>query len=484
MNSIILEKFKHLIGSLFQENGSKSSKLLNNILLVIIFFFGMFVWVRFLNFGDIPEDRLDWADITFPRLEVLQQAIQSSELPLYITDEKGLKEVTNLFLSIPDQILSPDVLLLRFMTIEQFIVLHVIFFYAIGFLGLIMFKKKYRISFISFFLLFLLFNFNGHIVSHLSVGHLTWASYFLLSFFFYLIFGLFDKQSAGWNWIAKMAFLMLLIFISGGYHQFVWAIIFLSILVLVFKNNKKTIFLSILFSIFVNVFRIFPAALLSGKLDIEFMAGFPSMEKIIEGTYKMTSLGNTLYFDNTKVDVLGWELYFYLGLLGFVFILYFGVTFFRDNKDLEIIKLIIPSMVLLLLATGNFYKVFFDSKIPLLSGERISSRFLIMPILVLLFSSTFQTQKLFSTKHNTYLKSGIALGIVLIANDLMQNMAEWNIDKIIEYFPVGIYSPLLLGDGNNPLYLGLLIVGSVISTVSIVFLVFKWIRKDLKKMPD
>lgn len=472
MEKIILEKLKNLVNSLFQPNDSPGSRLLERTLLVILYLFGVVLWVRFLNYGNIPNDRLDWADITFPRLHVIQQAVQQAKLPLYVAEESGLKGVTNLFLSIPDQILSPDVFLLGFLSIEQFIIIHILIFYSLGYWGLILFKGKYKLSFFAFFPLFLLFNFNGHIVSHLSVGHLTWASYFLYSFFFLLIFEIFDDQLLSWKWIARMSFLQFFIFLSGGYHQFVWALMILFVLFLFVKNNKITIFYSIISSICANFFRILPAALLTENLDMGFLAGFPTTEKIIESLYKMSSIENMLFFDKTKVDILGWELYFYLGLVGLVYILYFSITFFRDNKDQEILKLVIPSFILLFLASGNFYKFFFETGIPLLSGERISSRFLIMTILIMLFVTSLQIQKIFKRKIG-YINSGIALGSIMISNDLLQNLFEWGISNVVEYYPIGIYTPLSLGEGNDPLYIGLLITGGVLSIISIIFFILK-----------
>lgn len=477
----IIQKFSTLTDSLFNVEQSKSSQLLNKILLLMIFMFGIFVWIRFMNFGDIPEDRLDWADITFPRLSVTQEAIRSFRIPLYVSEKKGLKEVTNLFLSIPDQILSPDIILLNFLSIKQFIVFHILIFYSLGFWGLILFKQKFKLSFFAFLFIFFLFNFNGHIVSHISVGHLTWASYFLFSFFFLLIFELFKDQSIGWNWIAKMSFLQLLIFISGGYHQFVWILMFLAIILFINKNNKKAIFLSILFSILVNLFRILPASLLTGKLKLGFMAGFPSTESIIEGIYKTTSIESTLFFDNTKVNVLGWELNFFLGLVGLLYLAYFGFQFFKNNKNYDEFKLIIPSAIFLILSIGNFYKVFLSSGIPFLSGERISSRFIIMTILIFVFTSTIQLQKLLSQNKSTYIKLGLLLLILLIANDLMNHVSGWEIKIISNKFPSEIYYLLSLGYDVNPVYLVLLSSGAIISIIACVYLIYKTWHKNHKK---
>lgn len=345
MRVVVSKIFNKLIGSLFLKSDSKTDKLLERILLFVLLLFGSILWIRFLNYGDLPNNILDWGDITFPRLQVIQQAVQQGEIPLYIAEKNGLKGVTNLFLSIPDQILSPDVFLLRFLSVENFIVVHTLIFYSLGFWGLILFKNKHNISFIAFVPLFLLFNFNGHIVTHLSVGHLTWASYFLLSFFFLFIFEIFDEKKLSWNWIGKISFLQFFIFLSGGYHQFVWVLFFLGILLVINKYNRLAIFGGMIFSILINSFRIFPAALISKEIEISFLAGFPTVKDMLSGLATGSNPVDSYFPLLQKVDVMVWEQNYFLGLLGFVFMILFGIILLRGNKNFELI--IIPSIIII-----------------------------------------------------------------------------------------------------------------------------------------
>ena len=476
----ISKKLNKLINSLFYEDKSQESKILNKALLVVLYFFGVILWVRFLNYGDIPNNRLDWGDITFPRLQVIQQAVQQGEFPLYVAEVEGLKGVTNLFLSIPDQILSPDVFLLRFLSVENFIVVHTLIFYSLGFWGLILFKNKHNISFIAFVPLFLLFNFNGHIVSHLSVGHLTWASYFLFSFFFLFLFEIFDEKNLSWNWIGKITLLQFFIFLSGGYHQFVWVLFFLGILFVINKKNRKFIFGGMCFSILINSFRIFPAALLSKDLDISFLAGFRTFEDVLRGLVMGSNPLDSYYPLLQKVDVMVWEQNYFLGLLGFVFMILFGIILLRGNKNFELI--IIPSIIIIFFSIGNFYKILFDTGLPLLSGERISTRFLIMAILYLLFIGTIQFHTNLKHINNSFKKTGLLIGILILANDLSQHLAHWELKVISEIFPAeNFQNTLSLGSGNNELYAGLLIAGGIISLSSAIFLIFKYFS-DIRQM--
>ncbi|PKO04917.1 MAG: hypothetical protein CVU41_14245 [Chloroflexi bacterium HGW-Chloroflexi-3] len=474
MSLLIKEKFLNLINSLFKTNDLPVTKLLEKILLIILFIFGIILWLRFLDYGQIREDRIDWADITFPRLQVLQQAVQQGEIPLYVAQDKGLKGETNFFLSVPDQILSPDILLLRLLDFDQFIVIHILIFYSIGYWGLLLFRTKYSLSTITFIPLFLLFNFNGHIVSHLSVGHLTWSSYFLLSFFFLFAFELFGEKSLDWKWVVKISALQFFIFLSGGYHFFFWIVMFLTILLLFHKRNRNIIVMSIFFSFLINMFRILPATLLSRHLKLEFMFGFPTIERLLQGLYK------AYYPTELVLDLAYWEYNFYLGVFGMLFVIYFGFVYFKQQQKNEIFTLIIPAVAMLVLSVGNIYKPFFDTGLPFLSGERVSSRFIIMTLLLLIFVSAIQLQTYLNSVHNNFIKWGITFGIFLMANDLIMHLSQWGIEKIIIASPVAEnYVPLSLGVGDNQIYQNLLIIGALISAATSVFL-FVILKRNAK----
>ena len=124
--------------------------------LAALYLAGALLWGYFLNWGRIPLNYHDWADISGPRLTFLKDAITKGELPLHISDTATLDGVTDRFLSIPDQILSPQVVLLRFLTVGQFVLVDVLFLYSLGFLGLLWLRRRFALSPAPFIVLFAL----------------------------------------------------------------------------------------------------------------------------------------------------------------------------------------------------------------------------------------------------------------------------------------------------------------------------------------
>ena len=110
--------------------------------------------------------------------------------------------------ALPDVILSPQVLLLKWLSVGSFVLVDTWLMILLGWIGLLRLRRRFSLSLLSFTWLSLLFYFNGHILSHYAVGHVTWGGYFLLSWFAELVFSLIDGEK-GAVWEAKMALLHL-----------------------------------------------------------------------------------------------------------------------------------------------------------------------------------------------------------------------------------------------------------------------------------
>ncbi|HEV3203647.1 MAG TPA: hypothetical protein VGY77_04660, partial [Gemmataceae bacterium] len=147
---------------------------------------GILHWVWFFNGGELTLQSFDWPkEVMF--LEVLKDSLQEGRFPFHIqVSQHYQEEFSHLrngrFLGLPETTLSPQILLLPFMKLSRFILVHNLILYSLGFLGSLLIRKRYGISLIPFAVFFVLFNFNGYITSHLGAGHSMWSGYFLLPF--------------------------------------------------------------------------------------------------------------------------------------------------------------------------------------------------------------------------------------------------------------------------------------------------------------
>ncbi len=200
------------MGQLFESKPLHRKRWITWTWLAALYLAGVCLWGHFFSWGQFPLGFHDWAHISGPRLTFLKDALVQGLPPLHISDPDPsdpypLGGITDRFLAIPDQILSPQVILLRILPIEVFVAGNVLLLYSLGYAGLLWLKRKFSLSLVAFTILFLLFNFNGHILAHFAVGHATWGGYFLFPWFAILVFQLVEGER-GWTWIAKMALLL------------------------------------------------------------------------------------------------------------------------------------------------------------------------------------------------------------------------------------------------------------------------------------
>ena len=221
--------FKTLFDNLCLAEPAKSRRWILVVFLIGLYAAG-FVWFgKFFDWGNHKLTFQDWAEITAPRYQFLKTAMKAGEIPYNISDSSPLHEWTQRFLVVPDTFFSPQMVLLRSMTIPFFNLVNIWLSYSLGFLGLLCLRSRLRLSVIAFTPLFLLFNFNGHILAHLAIGHETWSGYFLFPWFIWLALRLVDGDRS-WKWTLEMAVLLFVIWLQGAFHQYVWLLIMLGLL--------------------------------------------------------------------------------------------------------------------------------------------------------------------------------------------------------------------------------------------------------------
>ena len=157
----ILEKQKYMVKKgldiLFRPAETTLAKWLGAILLAVLFFVGILHWGYFLNWSNNRFDIGDWHRIVEPALLFLTKAFRSGQLPLHGSSPFL---VPDRYLARVGRPLSPQTLLLHYLEPDIFVLVNVWLMYAVGFFGLLLIRRRYGLSLISFALLFLLFNFN------------------------------------------------------------------------------------------------------------------------------------------------------------------------------------------------------------------------------------------------------------------------------------------------------------------------------------
>jgi hypothetical protein len=485
---ILQTLWENLVETLFHAAPGKKYRILEWAGICALFLGGLFLWGSYLNWGRGPYNFHDWEGINMPRLAFLQDAMLKGQMPLHISEIAPLAYATDRFLAIPDVIVSPQIVLLRFMDVGTFVLVNTWLLYALGFWGLARIRARYHLSLIAFTLLFLLYNFNGHILAHYTSGHITWWSYFLYSWFGLWILELLE-DGGGWRWIAKMSFLMFAIFIQGGYHQFIWGLLFLGLLGIANRRLFWPMLKTALFSVGLGLARILPVAMLTGKFDNGFIAGYPLTSSLWDAL-TVVAIPSDVTLSGGMTRAVGmWEFTLYIGFFGAIFLLGFGTSFFaRRWRECVYTPLIVPIVGLIVLSFGKVYQYLrIALPIPLLTGERVSSRMIILAFVIVSFVAVIELQGWMNAHRAPIVRWSVLAGVILIANDLWQNYRMWRITTAVSKYvtknlDLSIYT---VANHPDPAYFQMLGLGFgllLVIAAALIWLALRERRRELKRV--
>ena len=475
-----------LFNSLFQVEIQKDLRWLRGLWLAGLYALGFSWFGALFEWGNHPLNFEDWSLIAGPRLQFFTNAMRTLQLPLHISSAAAMHDFTTRYLSVPDTIFSPQLVLLRWNEIGPFDLRNVLLLYTLGFVGLLFLASRFRLSVISFAVLFLLFNFNGHVVAHYSVGHDSWGGYFLFPWFAWLVFRLLDGEHT-WTWTLGMAVLMFVIWLQGSYHQYIYLLIFLGVVGIFIPRTFWTVIRTGVFTIFLSAFRILPAALLNLNYSGPFTNGYPIVYSLWDALVVPYGPGTDHFYQSGLGDGIGaHEVTLFIGLIGALFLVYFGIYRGLIARQAPFRKLTLPLMVMLILAMGWVFGALRSIPIPLIQGERVSTRILSV---VLLFGFIFTADRfqrwLDETQDRSYFRA-VSLPVVLLMGfDLWQNLNVWRLSNAIARFEKIYYNPdlwFVANDYTDTLYFGMIGAGLAITLLTFGILLVLARRERRRKI--
>jgi hypothetical protein len=137
------------------------------------------------------------------------------------------------------------------------------------------------------------------------------------------------------------------------------------------------------------------------RYDEVFRTGYPTVTDFIDAmtvirNYDYTTTLNDTVNRTVYSSLNWWEFDLYIGVLGLAFLAYFGVYLrFANGKLLDKLRyraLDMPLLVMTVLSFSLFYKVIATLPIPLVNSERVTTRFMIVPLMILLTLGCIRAQ--------------------------------------------------------------------------------------------
>jgi hypothetical protein len=362
------------------------------------------------------------------------------------------------------------------------VVLNTLGFFTLGFMGLLWLRRRFSLSLSAFIILFALSNFNGSLIAHMAVGHINWWVNFLFPLFAALVFQALDN-TPNWKWTTCVAFLLFFIYLNGGFHQFVWLIIFLIVLGVSARRLLKLMFQTVIASLCLSLFRILPPILLLGKFERALLGGYPTVLKVLESLAVFKVPGqDPIQLSADIIQTVGWwEFNLFIGMLGTAFILLAGILGWlnRSQSSRGYPELSLPIAITFALSIGELIRVV--RWVPLFAGERVTSRLIYVPFIFLAVLAVIRYQH-WLEDHKPTTAALAAQGILVLAGvfEVWQQWGAWKVDQTLKAFtitPVDLKLKTVMNH-PDPVYIWLVSIGAALTLLTAVFLIWKaWAEK-------
>lgn len=402
--------------------------------LLALYVGGLGHWIYFFNAGRMSFEYLDWPK-EYGLYQVLRAAIQECRLPYHVSEPF---HDTDRFLGLPETVLSPQILLLPLLGegkegVGRFLVVHTCLMYSLGFLGCLALRRRYRLGLVACTCLVGLVLFNGYITAHLAAGHTMWNGFFLLPFFvLYVLEILEDAAAAGPP--LKLALVLFAMMLQGSFHMVIWCWLFLAALGVGHPAVWRRILIVGGVSGLLCCFRLIPAAFVFWQFEpYPFVTGYRTLTDVLDAFTVMRPPPS--FVETASLRIGWWEYDIYIGVPALVMVLYFGLWPRRDGGPLLTARpyraLAVPMAVLAVCSFADTFALVARLPLPLASGERVPSRFLILPVIFLMVLACIRLQR-------TWDKAGwgkwttclwwLGIGQTLVA--MTMHTAMWRIAQV------------------------------------------------------
>jgi hypothetical protein len=410
--------------------GRRASRVLTASALLALYVLGVRHWASFFNYGRMAFNALDWPK-EYLNYSLLAQALVERIVPYHVQDALGRVDP---FLGIPETVLSPQIALLTRLDPAAFVMVNTALMFSLGFLGTLLIRSRYRLSLVAFTAMFLLFNFNGHIVSHLAAGHSMWNGYFLLPFLCLYVLEIVEERRPWTGTVPRLALVLFGMVLQGSLHLAVCSGWFVLLLGLFRRKHLRAAASALGLALLLSAGRLLPAAVAYWGTRPIFLSGYPTLFDVFEG---LVALRDYRY----PSVVLGWWEYdIFVDIVGLAFIAYFGVYLrFRPSVTADRTAfgaLDLPLAVMALFSLSHFHGLLATLPLPLVGPERVATRFVVVPLVMLIVMAAIRMSDGRARFASSVPARILAVvGLVQVLFSLLTHSLVWRLAELEKHFP-------------------------------------------------
>jgi hypothetical protein len=325
------------------------------------------VW--FIRAGQVAWDHSpDWQH-SWTYYSALKQAVIEGRMPYQL---RTAVQGTERYFANLEAPIVPHAPLLLWTPVSLFLTLNLLIHFTAGFRGLRKLQDALRLSPFAAFAFMTVFLLNGHVAGHLYAGHTQWASYYLIPWILVALVRMLQGRD-GIESAAILALTLAAMIAGGGWHVFVWCFMFTAALCMTSLRRAKFLLLTSAMAALLAAIRLVPGILTFGAGQNTFLTGFESAPILVKAL--IAGPGN-------DTALLHWyEIDTFVGLVGFAVIAVGAI--WRPDPGRDVARaLLFPSAVLAVLSLDHVFGWTFFY-LPGLVSQRVTTRFLIVPVLAL-----------------------------------------------------------------------------------------------------
>ena len=325
-------------------------------IVVIVFMLLTVGWL--LRFGkddwSSTQDHLkDWAYYS-----TLRQSAETLQLPLY---SKQAYLHTERYFANAETPLGPHAILLAFMDIRTFFLLHAMLMASLGAVGLLVVRRELGLALFGWTIFVIASVLNPFTTWHLAEGNTPWVSMWLLPWILWSTIRL-RKGDRTTRTAAITALCLAIMIVNGAWHVFMWSAMIIGVGAIGRRPHLIPLAKTLAMLVALTAFRTVPAFLTVGGGQNEFGAGFASVSDLLGALLTESSVTRFWWFANTN---------FFVSWFGFALIVGALVPWPRSSvAD----ALRIPALTLFVLSIGGIYEHTLF-RLPIFVSERFTFRF-------------------------------------------------------------------------------------------------------------
>jgi hypothetical protein len=433
-----------------------------------LFLVGIIYWYLFYLHGASSMAFRDWV-LEAVYINTVRTAVEETRVPW--AWDVGFYHGVTLFLANPEVVLTPDVLLLPWLSNKWFFFLHHCILYTVSFFVLNKISRLLNFKLPAYLFLYLIFNFNGYITSHIAEGHYPWTGYYLIPLYLYCLKMAFDTPAITSKDLSVGCILGVL-FLNGSGHIAVWLSIFTVFLYVFDLKSWPKLVTSLTTGFILGACRIIPSLAYFPRSQLDVMqTGYVDFITLLNAFTQLRG-----YSVDALTGLGWWEYSCYIGFTGF-FSLVLGVTYyFRSSQANESanVKWAIAGIIMFLLSLGNTWGILSTLHLPFGSVERLSTRFIVLPFLLATLITAYGINQYLAKPSNRRYEPIFWALVTLISVDLFYQFLNWR----LAIFEISAGGPQLiptigLVDTDNSTYKYVVSIAWVSSGIG---LVIAWVK--------